>query len=80
MAIGLLATGILAGAAFAAGGDTSAILTRGTFNISTALVGGTFAGTLTGAAQVLDANVGGNGTAFSGFPINDPRALASAGT
>ena len=69
MGVAVLAIGALAGSALAAGDDgTSAVLTGGSLNISTALAAGTFAGTLTVTAQVLR-----RGEAdFSGFSINDP--------
>lgn len=66
-AIAVVAFAMLTGVAFAADSSTSAELTGGSLNISSALTAGSFAGTLSGAAQVLD------GTGFSGFSINDPR-------
>jgi hypothetical protein len=75
-AIAVVAFTGLTGVAFAEDDGTSAVLTGGSLNISTALEAGTFAGTLTGAAQVLDADVAGGGTVFSGFSINDPRGTA----
>ena len=66
-AVAVVVFTMLMGVAFAADSTTSATLTGGTFNISTALTAGTFEGTLEGAAQTL------TGTDFSGFSINDPR-------
>jgi hypothetical protein len=66
-AIALLAFSSLAGVAYAEDAGTSATLTGGDLNISTALVPGTFTGTLSGASQEL------SGSGFSGFSINDPR-------
>ncbi len=68
-----LTMALSAGVAFAGDDGTSAVLTGGELNISTELAAGTFAGTLTGAATTLDADVAGGGTVFSGFSINDPR-------
>jgi hypothetical protein len=79
-AVAVMAFTGLTGVAFAETDDTSAELTGGTLNISTELAAGTFAGTLTGAAQTLDASVAGTGTAFSGFSINDPRGTGAGWT
>lgn len=72
-AIAVVAFTGLTGVAFAGDDGTSAVLGGGDLNISTALDAGTFAGTLLGEAQVLDADVAGGGTVFSGLSINDPR-------
>jgi len=66
-AVAVVVFTMLMGVAFAADSPTSATLTGGSLNISSALTAGSFSGTLTGAAQELE------GTGFSGFSINDPR-------
>lgn len=68
-----LTMALSAGVAFAEEDGTSAEVSGGTLSISDALEAGTFAGTLTGAAQTLNANVAGGGTEFSGFQIKDAR-------
>src|SRR5660397_239529 len=69
-AVAVVVFTMLMGVAFAADSPTSATLTGGSLNISSALTAGSFSGTLTGAAQALE------GTGFSGFSINDPRGPA----
>ncbi len=65
----------LTGVALAAGDDTSATLTGGELNISSALTAGTFNGTLDGHAKVLD---GSEASPASRSTIR--AAPASAGT
>jgi hypothetical protein len=72
-AVVALTMALSAGVAFADEDGTSGVLTGGDLSISNALEGGTFAGTLTGAAATLNANVAGGGTEFSGFQITDAR-------
>ena len=78
-AVVALTMALSAGVAFAgintSATDGTATLNGGDLTISSALQAGTFGGTLTGAAQVLNANGAGGGTAFSGFSINDPRGI-----
>jgi hypothetical protein len=67
---------MLTGVAFADGptpatAGSSATLAPGTLNISTAMTAGTFAGTLNGAAQNLQADGTTGSTAFSGFSVTD---------
>ena len=66
-AVAVVVFTMLTGMAFAADSTTSATLTGGSLNISTALQAGSFEGTLKGAAQTLD------GIGFSDFSINDAR-------
>ena len=70
-AVAVVVFTMLTGMAFAADSTTSATLTGGSLNISSALTAGTFAGTLEGAAQTL------TGTDFTGFSINDPRGTGA---
>lgn len=67
VALVVLAMGLFATSALAETSDSSATLTGGDLNISSALTAGTFSDTLEGAAQVLD------GSGFTGFQVNDPR-------
>ena len=69
----LVALTMLTGTALAIDAGTSAELTGGDLSISTALQAGSFAGTLTGAAQTLEAATIAGGSAFSGFQISDAR-------
>jgi len=69
-AIAVTAFTMLTGVAFASGPSTestesTATLSAGDLTVSTPLVGGTFAGTLTGSPQTL------SGSAFLGFSITD---------
>ena len=66
-ACALGAFALMTSVALAEDSSTSAQLTGGSLNISTALVAGTFTGSLDGHAKVLD------GAGFSGFSVNDPR-------
>src|SRR5660397_4392 len=74
-AVAVVVFTMLTGTAFAADSTTPATatadLTSGTLNISSALGAGSFAGTLSGAAQVF------YGTDFTGFSINDPRGTGA---
>lgn len=65
-AVTVMAFTMLTGVAFAADDESTATLTGGVLNIKSALVAGTFAGTLNGTAKTLD------GVGFSGFTIEDP--------
>ena len=67
----LAAFALLSGTASAT--TTSATLTGGDLSISRALTAGSFAGTLSGAAQSLSAAPAAGGTAFGGFQIRDAR-------